>query len=126
MKILVTGANGYLGSGVVKQLIEDGVNVVATDFESEHIDTRAEIMKANLFKIEEPFSYFGYPDVVLHMAWRNGFVHNAETHIEDLPKHYMFLKKMADEGCKQIAVMGTMHEIGFYEGSTKARYTDSS
>lgn len=119
MKILVTGANGYLGSGVVKQLIEDGVNVVATDFESEHIDTRAEIMKANLFKIEEPFSYFGYPDVVLHMAWRNGFVHNAETHIEDLPKHYMFLKKMADEGCKQIAVMGTMHEIGFYEGSIK-------
>ena len=76
-------------------------------------------MKANLFKIEEPFSYFGYPDVVLHMAWRNGFVHNAETHIEDLPKHYMFLKKMADEGCKQIAVMGTMHEIGFYEGSIK-------
>lgn len=31
MKILVTGANGYLGKGVVKQLLDDGVSVVATD-----------------------------------------------------------------------------------------------
>ena len=25
MKILVTGANGYLGTGVVKQLCDDGI-----------------------------------------------------------------------------------------------------
>lgn len=29
MKILVTGANGYLGTGVVKQLCDDGMEVVA-------------------------------------------------------------------------------------------------
>ena len=27
MKILVTGANGYLGKGVVKQLLDDGVEI---------------------------------------------------------------------------------------------------
>jgi len=30
MKVLVTGAGGYLGTGVVKQLCNDGIDVVAT------------------------------------------------------------------------------------------------
>lgn len=34
-KILVTGANGYLGKGVVKQLLDDGIEVIATDFKPE-------------------------------------------------------------------------------------------
>ena len=117
MKILVTGANGYLGQGSVKQLLDDGMSVVASDFNSENIDSRAEIKVCNLFDVERPFEYFGCPDVLLHLAWRNGFVHNEISHIEDLPKHYKFIKAMIDEGCKHIAVMGSMHEIGFYEGS---------
>jgi len=57
--------------------------------------------------------------VLLHMAWRNGFVHNDISHIIDLPKHFSFIKKMAAFGCKQIAVMGTMHEVVFFEGCIK-------
>lgn len=119
MKILVTGANGYLGHGVVKILSDMGADVVATDFSTEHIDGRAETVAVNLFDLEDPYGYFGKPDVVLHMAWRNGFVHNAATHMEDLPNHYEFLKKMVQSGVKQIAVMGSMHEIGFWEGCIK-------
>ena len=29
MKIVVTGANGYLGTGIVKQLCDDGNKVIA-------------------------------------------------------------------------------------------------
>lgn len=116
MKILVTGANGYLGHGVVKTLCDMGVHVVATDFGTEHIDERAEAVAVNLFDLEDPYGYFGEPDVVLHMAWRNGFVHNAPSHIQDLPSHFTFLSKMAASGVKQMAVMGSMHEIGFWEG----------
>lgn len=119
MKILVTGANGYLGAGVVKQLLDDGVQVIATDFASAQIDPRAEIKEGNLFEIDNPYDYFGQPDVVLHMAWRNGFVHNEISHVEDLAKHYSFLSKMVESGIKQLAVMGTMHEIGFIEGCIK-------
>ena len=116
MKVLVTGANGYLGQGIVKQLLDDGVTVVATDLLSSNIDKRAIIKTCNLFDVENPFIFFDKPDVVLHLAWRNGFAHNDQSHLNDLPNHYAFLKKFIDLGIKRIAVMGTMHEVGFYEG----------
>lgn len=117
MKILVTGSNGYLGQGVVKELLNKGIDVIATDFKSNNIDKRAIIKEANLFEIENPYEYFERPDVVLHMAWRDGFVHYSDNHINDLPKHYEFIKKMMTSGIKTIAVMGTMHEVGFWEGA---------
>lgn len=117
MKILVTGANGYLGQGIVRKLIEEGYHVVATDFSSENIDKRAKVKECDLFSVSDPYDYFDKPDVVLHLAWRNGFVHNALNHIQDLPSHYLFLKNIIDAGVKQVAVLGSMHEVGFYEGS---------
>lgn len=117
MKILITGANGYLGKGVVKQLLDDGIQVVATDMRDQFIDKRATIMCGDIFSLEDPFEYFGKPDVLLHMAWRDGFVHGSLKHINDLPNHMAFISKMISSGIKQVAVMGSMHEIGFFEGS---------
>ena len=117
MKTLVTGANGYLGQGIVKVLLDRGVDVVAADFATQHIDDRAQRMACNLFEIENPYEYFGRPDVLLHLAWRDGFKHYSDAHIEDLPKHYHFIKTFVESGCKHIAAMGSMHEVGFFEGS---------
>ncbi len=117
MKILVTGANGYLGQGVVKELLELGHEIIATDIKVDNIDNRAYKKEGNIFEIENPYEYFNKPDVLLHMAWRDGFVHYSEKHMLDLPLHYTFLKKMSESGIKKIAVMGSMHEIGFWEGA---------
>ena len=117
MKILVTGANGYLGRGIVKELLDRGEIVIATDFRTDGIDPRARIFSENLFAIENPYQHFGKPDILLHLAWRNGFKHDDESHIIDLPKHYLFLKNRCASGIHQVAVMGTRHEIGFFEGS---------
>lgn len=117
MKILVTGANGYLGQGIVKSILDSGVEVIATDFRCDHVDSRAQSVPCDLFTVEDPYKYFGEPDAVLHLAWRDGFVHYSNAHIDDLPKHYEFLKGLAESGIKKIAVMGSMHEIGFFEGS---------
>lgn len=119
MRILVTGANGYLGKGVVKALLDLGQEVIATDFKDNFIDKRAQIECADIFSIDDPYPYFGKPDVLLHMAWRDGFVHNSINHIDDLAKHYKFISKFVDKDIKQIAILGSMHEIGFYEGSIK-------
>ena len=117
MKILVTGANGYLGQGIVKQLLDDGAEVIAVDFSLDYVDDRAEKLSVDLFNIENPFEYFNNPDVLLHLAWRDGFVHNSPNHLNDLAKHYAFIESMIKGGLKQVAVLGTMHEIGFYEGA---------
>lgn len=117
MKILVTGANGYLGKGVVDELLNLGHVVIATDFKSDRIDSRAVVYETDLFSVEEPFEFFEKPDVLLHMAWRDGFIHNSKKHIEDFSSHYKFIEDMVSGGVTHVAVLGSMHEIGFFEGS---------
>ena len=117
MKILITGANGYLGQGVVKSVLALGHQVIGASRHICGIDERAEAVEADIFQITDPFEYFGRPDAMVHLAWRDGFVHYSDAHIDDLPKHFRFIRQMAQAGIKQIAVMGSMHEIGFFEGS---------
>ncbi len=119
MKILVTGADGYLGQGIVKHILDGGNEVVAADFRVENVDERADRRACDLFSIEDPYNYFGQPDVLLHLAWRDGFVHYSDAHIDDLSKHYSFIKTFADSDVKMITAMGSMHEIGFFEGAIK-------
>ena len=118
MKILVTGANGYIGARVVKKLCDLGIEVIATDFNNANIDSRAKYINVDIFeKKDDWFSYFDKPDVCLHLAWRDGFIHNSPRHLDDLDNHFKFMKNLIDNGLKQIACMGTMHEVGYHEGA---------
>lgn len=117
-KVLVTGANGYLGRHVVKSLLDLGYYVIASDFSYEGVDKRAELSKVEIFSgSENIYEELGKPDAVIHLAWRNGFIHNSDTHITDLPNHFIFIKNLINGGLKNISVMGTMHEVGYWEGA---------
>lgn len=117
-KILVTGSGGYIGRHVVKTLLDMGHNVIAADFNNDSVDERAFKINESIFNLKEnAYKALNEPDICLHMAWRNGFVHNNPTHMEDLSAHFTFLKNMINGGVKKVAVMGTMHEIGYWEGA---------
>lgn len=117
MKILVTGANGFLGRGIVDEIIKTGHTVVAAGFETDKVSQDAIRINGNMFEVADPYEYYGQPDVLLHLAYKDGFVLNSEAHMQNLVKHTTFIDKMVSAGIKQVAVMGTMHEIGFFEGS---------
>ena len=116
--ILVTGANGYIGRHVVSTLLDKGFQVTACDINLSEVDKRANHLLFNLLvpTDENLFDLMGRPDVCLHMAWRDGFVHNSDKHLGDLSSHYNFLINLINNGLNQLAVMGTMHEVGYWEG----------
>lgn len=122
MKILVTGANGYVGSKVVLELYKSGVDVIATDISNTQLDKKIKFVRSDIFQNNNNwFEFFECPDVCLHLAWRDGFIHNSSKNIEDLSSHFSFLKNMIDNGLKHIASMGSMHEVGYYEGMITER-----
>ena len=49
-RILVTGAGGYIGRHVVKALLDDGQDVIASDLRLNDVDDRAEHIETNLFE----------------------------------------------------------------------------
>lgn len=117
-KVLVTGAGGYIGRFVVKELCDKGADVIAADIKTDGVDGRAKLLRENIFSgSENIFQELGSPDICIHMAWRDGFVHNSAAHMGDLSAHYVFIKNMIEGGLKHLSVMGTMHEIGYYEGA---------
>lgn len=116
MRVMVTGSDGYIGTGVVRQLLAANHEVVALGLTPSGLfDEKMIEFVGDAFTFD--FSSVAKPDVLLHLAWRNGFSHRDISHLEDLPKHYSFIERALDAGITRVAVMGSMHEVGYYEGA---------
>lgn len=122
MKVLVTGADGYLGDGIVRELLDAGCEVLgfglgpAPEIRSERFAYKRE----SVFDLGAEGIVAAAPDIVLHLAWRNGFRHGEPSHIDDLPGHYRFVRDCVAAGIPRLAVMGSMHEVGYHEGAVTA------
>ena len=103
---------------MVRALLARGLDVSVVDLRLDEVDPRARRVDVDLFNAgEDIYDQLGRPDAVIHLAWRDGFVHNSPAHIDDLPKHYHLIENLLKGGLKQIAVMGSMHEVVYWEGA---------
>lgn len=122
MKIIVTGANGYIGRNVVSELLSRGHEVISILFAGEKAHDYiigSEIKYFDLLEMteDEIKENLADADSMLHLAWQAGFNHQDPIHIQNITKHYNFITKVYDAGVNNISVAGTMHEVGYYVGA---------
>ncbi|WP_394771448.1 NAD-dependent epimerase/dehydratase family protein [Lacisediminihabitans sp.] len=121
--VVVTGAAGYIGRHVVSALLDQGARVTAIvrPLSRRDVDSRAAVVEADVLAPGvDLVSLAGSADALVHLAWQDGFSHNAPSHIELLSSHFRFLRLAALGGTRRIAALGSMHEIGYWEGAIDA------
>lgn len=122
-RVVVTGAAGYLGPHVVTALLDRGHDVVAAvrPGSGEGLDPRAEVIAADLLAPGFDVGVWGpLPHAVVHLAWKDGFRHNSPAHMSQLSAHFDLLTGLAERGVERIVALGTMHEVGYWEGPIEA------
>ncbi|WP_022711832.1 NAD(P)-dependent oxidoreductase [Pseudochrobactrum sp. AO18b] len=117
MKYLITGAGGYVGRHVVNALLDRNAKITVATRNPYIFKEEVEIFSGNILESSPNiFKETGSPDVLIHLAWEDGFVHSSSKHLENLPSHIQFIKNMFEGGLKQIVNIGTSHEVGFHVG----------
>ena len=121
MKIAVTGATGFIGTHVLKELGRHPVEIIAVTREPQRLSASVDVRRIVSLDIadSDPDCYekLGRPDVLIHLAW-NGLpnyksVHHFET---ELPHQFRFLKALIEGGLPSLFVAGTCFEYGMQSG----------
>ena len=124
MKILVTGATGFIGNYVIEQLLEAEHIVIATSTNIETAKKKKwfkdvlfiehDILKTTTENLVEKFNK---PDCLIHLAWSNLTDFKSQIHIDViLPAHFTFLSNLLQNGLTDLTCIGTCLEYGMQEG----------
>jgi nucleoside-diphosphate-sugar epimerase len=125
MKVLVTGATGFLGSYVIPVLIAKGHQVIASSGSEEKAMTAPWYSQVSYHSLDlsaldatkNYFDYFERPDAMIHLAWEGLPRYKEDFHLEtNLPRHILFLNNLVVHGLRNLTVAGTCLEYGLQEG----------
>ena len=124
-KVLVTGATGFIGNYIVKQLMDFGCVVIASSADDAKAKQASWFSKVthipfDLKQFDPATNYykeFQQPDFMIHLAWEGLPNFKSSFHIdENFPRHLKFLTNLVKNGLKDLTVTGTCLEYGMQEG----------
>ncbi|UST65570.1 NAD(P)-dependent oxidoreductase [Pseudomonas moraviensis] len=123
MKVLVTGATGFVGRHLVAALLERGceIRAVARNAETarsmpwiddvEFVSADIHAADLNVVALTEGI------DALVHLAWPGLPNYRALFHFEhNLMADYRFIKSAVEAGVQQVLVTGTCFEYGMQSG----------
>ena len=101
MRILVTGATGFIGNHVILELLQRGHQVIATSRNSSKAEQFSWYSKVSFipFNLDDTYEgsfkdYFHQPDLLIHLSWDGLPNYKQLFHFEsELQKQYNFIKK---------------------------------
>lgn len=124
-RILVTGATGFVGNYVISELLHTGHDIIATSFNKDKAAKQDWYQKCDYIPFDlsslnpdkNYYRFFKSPDLLIHLAWEGLPNYKADFHVmENLPRHFAFLKNLVQNGLKDISITGTCFEYGMQDG----------
>ncbi len=123
MKIVVTGATGFVGRHLVPELMARGHSVLAVARNIERGKSMPWFDQVEFVSMDvhdpsfDSKTSLGVADVLVHLAWPGLPNYKDLFHFEqNLPAAYRFIKKMVEAGVQRVLVTGTCFEYGLQSG----------
>ena len=122
MKILVTGATGFVGQHVVRWLVNNGYTVTATGTSTEKAKAfdwfeKVKFIPCDYFSEDvDYYELFEQPDIVIHIAWKGLPNYMDQIHMENLYASSRLLLSFIKHHNVKIVGLGTDKEYGVVNG----------
>ncbi|REJ53552.1 MAG: NAD(P)-dependent oxidoreductase [Microcystis wesenbergii TW10] len=120
MKVLITGASGFVGSHVARLLVAEGCEVHALVRESSNRWRIQDILpsmylwQSDLVAFENMNAYLQEikPELCIHLAWYAvpGKYLNSQENLDSIQASINLLSQLAELGCKRFVGIGTCFE----------------
>lgn len=123
MRILVTGATGFVGNYLIMELLKLKHEIIATGKEAKNklkykwLDKVTYIQCDLNKKIDDSYKLFCEPDILIHLYWEGLPNYREHYHFErNLFNSYFFIKNLITAGLRDVTVLGTCFEYGMRNG----------
>ena len=125
MKILVTGAAGFIGQHVLRELSKYDSNDIIAIHRSKSNELKkfknVKYVRKDISQISKEFFYdIGNPEILIHLSWGNLPNYDSDYHTKiELPIQLNFMKQFIECGPKNVMISGTCFEYGKVTGCIK-------
>ena len=124
MKVIVTGGTGFIGNYIVKQLLQQGLDVIVTGTNMKKAINRDWFTKVDFVELDinKPLTNeFKHKivssDKLIHLIWSDLPNYKELLHFENnLMPQYSFIKEVIELGLVDITITGTCLEYGMQNG----------